>query len=266
MGRLAGKKALVTGAGQGIGEAIALAFGKEGASVFVSDLNGEKAAEVAQRIVSEGGDAQPVVLDVTSEAAWNEFSATFEGALNILVHNAGIEWVVPIEDIELSDWRRVMAVNVEGVFLGCQKMLDALKQGGADNEAGASVVVISSIAGQIGYPDQAAYNTSKAAVKHLSRTMAIEFAAKGYNIRVNSIHPGAIDTPMLREAMEGWAEHKIFGTTDMDVVRREVAALHPINKIGRPRDIAYGVVYLASDESRFVTGTELTIDGGWTAR
>lgn len=269
MGRLAGKTALVTGAGQGIGRAIAEAIGVQGATVLSTDLDADAAAETAQLIAESGGIARPLTLDVTSEAAWQSVAASLENegaALDVLVHNAGMEWVVPLEEIQLADWRRVMSVNVESVYLGCRLLLDALKRSGAANESGASVVNISSIAGMVGYPDQAAYNTSKAAVRHLSKSLAIEFAAHEYNIRVNSVHPGCVDTPMLREAMESWAEAEAFGTKDLDEVRRQVAALHPLNKIANPADIASGVVFLASDEARFVTGAELAIDGGWTAR
>ena len=266
MNRLQGKTAVITGSGRGIGEAIATTFGANGATVIATDIDGANAAGVAERIAATGGVASSMELDVTRPEDWSKLAATLPDGLDVLVHNAGMEWVVPYEDIKLEDWRRVMAVNVESVFLGSQTLLEPLKKAAANNEPGASIVVISSIAGQIGYPDQAAYNTSKAAVRHLSKTLAVEFAAKGFNIRVNSIHPGAIDTPMLQEAMEGWAKCEIFGTNDMDVVRREVAALHPLNKLGRPVDIANGALYLASDEARFVTGIELTIDGGWIAR
>lgn len=269
MARLKDKTALVTGAGQGIGRAIAQALAAEGANVLCTDLNEAAANATAQVIVDGGTQARGLRLDVTQQRDWQQVAADLNGSeteLDVLVHNAGMEWVVPLENIELKDWRQVMSVNVESVYLGCRLLLDALKRSGAKNEAGASIVNISSIAGMVGYPDQSAYNTSKAAVRHLSKSLAIEFAAHGYNIRVNSVHPGCVDTPMLREAMESWAEAEAFGTNDLNEVRKQVAALHPLNKIAQPADIAHGVVFLASDEARFVTGAELAIDGGWTAR
>ncbi|MEM1264031.1 MAG: glucose 1-dehydrogenase [Pseudomonadota bacterium] len=269
MGRLQGKRALVTGAGQGIGAAIATLLANEGATVWVTDLNPDAAANTATAISDAGGTAHTAKLDVASSDDWQAVAESYaqtNDALEVLVHNAGMEWVVPYEDITLTDWQRVMAVNVDSVFIGTQRFLDHLKAAGAKDEPGASIVNISSIAGQIGYSNQVAYNTSKAAVRHLTKSMAIEFAEHGYNIRVNSVHPGCVDTPMLREAMAGWAEAGAFGTTDTAEVRKQVAALHPLNKIARPEDIGYGVVYLASDEARFVTGSELTIDGGWIAR
>lgn len=269
MSRLAGKTALVTGAGQGIGAAVAEKLAELGAHVLVTDLDHSSAASCAERIDRAGGSAQARKLDVTDESEWQAAAAEFdqqERSLDVLVHNAGMEWVVPLPDISLADWRRVMAVNVESVFLGCKLLLPALKRAGAKNPGGASVVNISSIAGLVGYPDQAAYNTSKAAVRHLSKSLAIEFAQHGHNIRVNSIHPGCVDTPMLAEAMATWAQSRVFGTDDPDEVRKSVAALHPLNRIASPEDIAFGVAYLASDEARFVTGAELPIDGGWVAR
>lgn len=267
MARLNGKTALVTGAGQGIGRAVACALADEGSAVWVSDLNLDSAKQTTRMITQAGNTANAIALDVTSESDWHSLAASIgDSALDILVHNAGMEWVVPLDQIELSDWRKVMSVNVESVFLGCKLLLEPLKRSGKQNPAGASIINISSIAGMVGYPDQSAYNTSKSAVRHLSKSLAIEFAHHGFNIRVNSVHPGCVETPMLVEAMETWAESEAFGTADIEQVRSQVAALHPLNRIAAPEDIAHGVVYLASDEAGFVTGAELAIDGGWTAR
>ncbi|MFV3128908.1 SDR family NAD(P)-dependent oxidoreductase [Niveispirillum sp. KHB5.9] len=247
--RLEGKVALVTGAARGIGAGIAAAFREEGAAVYGGDLG-----------VPDGADDHFLHLDVRREDHWQAAERHIrerEGRLDILVNNAGVELVRPLPEISLADWRHVMAVNVEGVFLGC-RVLHGLMAASAS-----SIINISSIAGIVGYPDQAAYNTSKGAVRHLTKSLAIEFAAHGQPIRVNSIHPGCIRTPMLEEAVDGWARQ---GLLDRDDPWKDVGAMCPMNRVGSPRDIAMGAVYLASDEAGFVTGIELVIDGGWVAR
>lgn len=258
--RLRGKAVLVTGAAQGIGAGIARAMASEGARVFVADINEDGVRALAREI-----DAVPLTLDVTSEDAWAAAAvqiAEARGALSILVNNAGVELVKPMSELSLADWRGVMAVNVDGVFLGCRTLQPLLAKGGAAG-APASVINISSIAGIVGYPDQAAYNTSKGAVRHMTKSLAIEWAAHRLPIRANSIHPGCIRTPMLELAVEGWVRE---GSIPADDPWGAVASLCPLNAVGSPQDIAMGAVYLASDEARFVTGIELVIDGGWVAR
>jgi len=254
VGRLTGKVALVTGAAQGIGAGIAEGFVREGAKVWFSD-----------RVAPERADGRTLALDVTLPDHWIDAERQIreqDGRLDILVNNAGIELVKSLDMISLEDWRRVMAVNVDGVFLGC-KTFEPLMSASGKSDSSASVVNISSIAGIVGYPDQAAYNTSKGAVRHMSKSLAIEWAAHGKPIRVNSIHPGCIRTPMLEEAAEGWAAG---GLINADDPWKDVAEMCPLNRVGRIEDIAMGALYLASDESVFVTGTELVIDGGWVAR
>jgi len=258
-GRLAGKTALVTGAAQGIGAAIVQAMRAEGATVFAADINGDGVAAVA---ASCGAGA--LRLDVASEADWQEAAAVVgaAGPLSILVNNAGVELVKPMTDHSLDEWRRLMAVNVDGLFLGC-RTLQPLLAAGSGAGSPSSVINISSIAGLVGYPDQLAYNTSKGAVRHMTKSLAIEWAAHGLGIRCNSIHPGCIRTPMLEMAVEGWIRE---GSIPADDPWSAVAALCPLNSVGMPQDIAMGAIYLASDEARFVTGIELVIDGGWVAR
>lgn len=259
VGRLQDRVALVTGAAQGIGAAIAQALDREGALVIATDIDGER---VAQQCADAAATAQH---DVSKEADWqrivDDISERF-GRLDVLVNNAGIEDVQPLRDMPLADWRRVMSINLDGVFLGCREALPLLEAGGARG-AHASVVNIASIAGNVGYPNQAAYNSSKAGVRHLTKSLAIEWAQARLPIRVNSVHPGCIRTPMLELAVGGWVER---GLLPADDPWPAVAAMCPMNMVGAPDDIAAGVIYLASEEARFVTGSELVIDGGWVAQ
>ncbi len=258
--RLTGKVALVTGAAQGIGAGIARAMAAEGAAVYVGDINHAGAAAVAGEI---GGTA--LHLDVSSEADWSAVAERISGdhgGLSILVNNAGLELVKPMTAHSLAEWRALMAVNVDGLFLGCRTLQPLLAAAGSAASPSA-VINISSIAGLVGYPDQLAYNTSKGAVRHFTKSLAIEWAAHGLPIRSNSIHPGCIRTPMLELAVAGWVAQ---GSIPADDPWGTVASLCPMNAIGLPQDIAMGAVYLAADEARFVTGIELVIDGGWVAR
>ena len=258
--RLKGRTAFVTGAAQGIGAGIARGMAAEGAELILSDLNEDGVTALAAEL---GARALP--HDVASESDWDRAAQLVDsafGRLDVLVNNAGIEVVKPAADTSLADWRRVMSINLDGVFVGCRTMQPLLALAGGRG-ASASVINISSIAGLVGYPNQAAYNTSKAGVRHLTKSLAIEWAHHGYPIRVNSIHPGCIRTPMLELAVQGWVAE---GSIPPDDPWATIASLCPMNRVGRVEDIAHGAVYLASDESAFVTGLELVIDGGWVAR
>lgn len=254
MDRLKGKVAVVTGASHGLGLAIATRMAEEGASVAVLDVLDKEGESAANALSDRGLKAKYWHCDVTSEAevkrVINEAAAHF-GRLDILVNNAGIAGVSkPTHEITEADWDLVQAVNVKGVFFGTKHAIPHLKKAGAG-----SIINLSSIYGLVGAPDAPPYHASKGAVRLMSKTDAMIYAPD--NIRVNSVHPGFIWTPMV----EGFLE----GQGDMDEGRKAVGALHPLGHMGEPDDIAWGAVYLASDEAKFVTGSELVIDGGYTA-
>lgn len=268
MSRMKDKVCFISGAAQGLGKAMAFLLAREKAILVLCDINSDGLARTVEEIVREGGTAVSLTVDVTSEDDWKKAAAfvTQEyGRLDVLVNNAGVELVVPLENIELDQWNFVQNTNVAGVFLACKSMLPLLKKSGTENKAGASIINISSVAGIVAFANQLAYNTSKGAVRHMSKSLAIEFAENKYNIRVNSLHPGFIDTPMLWEVFETWAEKGIMGNSPQEVFDA-VAEIQPLGRFGQPDDIANGVLFLASDESSFMTGSELVIDGAWTAR
>jgi NAD(P)-dependent dehydrogenase (short-subunit alcohol dehydrogenase family) len=250
--RLAGKCAFVTGAASGLGKAIACAYVAEGARVAVADIEETGGRAVAEAL---GPGALFLHHDVTDEEAWRRnlaAAAAAFGRLDTLVNNAGIAIVGNIERTTLEDWRRVQAINVEGVFLGCKHALPYLRAAG-----GGAIVNMSSVAGIIGDPSLAAYCASKAAVRLLTKSVALHCARRKDGIRCNSIHPVFTATPMV-EAM-------LADARDPAQKRAALEACVPLGRLGEPEDIAAAAVYLASEEARFVTGTELVIDGGLTA-
>lgn len=249
MGRVQGKVALLTGAARGLGAAEARLLAQEGAKVCLADVLVTEGKALAESLQREGCDAFFEKLDVTDPDEWQRVvQAVMDryGQIDILVNNAGILFTEGIEDTTLEIWNRVIAVNQTGPLLGMKTVLPYMKQQGSG-----SIINISSIYGLIGSGGSAAYQATKGAVRLLTKTAAVEYAP--YSIRINSVHPGVIDTPMI-------AAQKESGTVE------QINALTALPRLGKPEDIAFGVLYLAADESSFVTGSELVIDGGYTAR
>jgi len=258
MGRLDNKVAIVTGSAEGIGQATALMFAREGAKVVVADINKDKGEAVVNAIQEAGGDAIFYLLDVTKEKDWQGLmTATTQkyGKLNVIVNNAGISRAKDIEATTLEDWNAIMGVNATGVFLGTKYAIEAMK----DNGELCSIINRSSIDGQIAEPGLFAYCASKGAVTILTKSAALCCGEKGYNIRVNSVHPGYVHTALTEEEARG------YGLEPEDYFVK-VGKQHPLGCIGEPDDIAYIDVYLASDESKWTTGAEFVVDGGWTAQ
>ena len=257
-GRVAGKLALVTGAAQGLGAAHSMTLAREGARVLCTDINGDGAAATAAAInEAHGADtAFSMQHDVTSPEQWDEaieMAADKLGGLSVLVNNAGVGVRGNIETCTLEEWRKGFAINVDSVFLGCQKALPLMK----DNQPG-SIINISSIAGLIASDTMPGYNASKAAVWMLSKSVALYCGKMGWNIRCNSVHPTFVDTPILDGITRNSGHPK-------DVVMGKLARQIPLKRVGVPQEIADGVLFLASDESSFMTGAELKLDGGISA-
>jgi len=263
MDRVKGKVAIVTGAARGLGKAQAVLLAKEGAKVVATDINETLGKRLPEEVKRDGGEAIFIKHDVTNEQGWREViekTLSEYGKLDILVNNAGVLLHHTIEDLSLEDWRSVLNVNLEGVFLGTKYAIGAMKKSG-----GGSIVNISSIAGLVGMPDTSSYVASKGAVRLFTKSAALECSKLklDYNIRVNSIHPGFIYTEMVDGVIKTDVEK--FGVT-MEEAKKLYEDMTMMGHFGEPEDIAYGVLYFASDESKYVTGAELVIDGGYTAK
>ncbi len=247
-GRCDGKVALISGAARGQGATEARLFVSEGAKVVLGDILVEQQQTVVDALNTQAGQATGVKLDVTQETDWQqavETTVQTYGRLDILVNNAGIFPIEGLEDTDLDLWNRVIAINQTGVFLGMKHAVPALRQAG-----GGSIINISSVAGLVGAGMATAYHGTKGAVRLLTKTAAIEYAKD--QIRINSVHPGGVDTEML-DVLNPEARHA-------------ATLAHPLGRLATGQDIAYAVLYLASDEASFVTGSELVIDGGYTAQ
>lgn len=247
MGRLTGKVAIITGAANGMGAAEAKLFASEGAKVVATDLKEEALNEVIQEIKNSGGEAIGFKHNVASEEEWKhivEDTVKQFGKVDILVNNAGISSTMTIANLEMEQWNKVLDINLNGCMLGMKYAIPEMQKNGSG-----SVINISSIGGIVGMAGSSAYTAAKGALRSISKAAAVEFAKE--SIRVNSVHPGIIETPMTAPSFQDATPfYKTFTQ---------------LPYFGKPEDVAYGVLFLASDESRFMTGAELVIDGGWTA-
>jgi NAD(P)-dependent dehydrogenase (short-subunit alcohol dehydrogenase family) len=257
-GRVQGKVALVTGGANGIGLACAEILAQEGAHVLIADIDGDAATMRADSLREAGKEAASLRLDVTDPNSWSHAVARIDqefGRLDILVNNAGIATGgQSIAEFSLETWRLQHAVNVEGVFLGIKHALPLMRRGG-----GGSIVNMSSIAGLVGSAGMACYSATKGAVRLFTKSVALECATRRDGVRVNSVHPGLIDTSL-------WDGILASAGTKLAGLEQAALAVVPLGTVGTPADVAWGVLFLASDEARYITGSELVIDGGLTAR
>ena len=248
--RLQNKVALISGGAKGMGAVEAKLFAKEGAKVVIGDVLETEGKQIEAEINETGGECLFVPLDVTDENQWNtavEATLGRFGKLDILINNAGIFRSGTVEETSSAEWDQVMDINAKGVFLGAKAAIPAMREAG-----GGSIINLSSVAGLVGAAYSTAYSASKGAVRLFTKSTAIQYATDG--VRCNSIHPGVIQTDMTKEAISD----SQFKAQRLDPT--------PLARLGQPEDVAYGALYLASDESSFVTGAELVIDGGWTAQ
>ena len=258
MAQVQGKAAVVTGGASGIGEACAMTLAREGASVLVTDVDDALGKAVVERIVRAGGKARYLHHDVRDEATWPGVIADAEkhfGRLDIMVANAGIGIMAPIEQMTLADWQRQQAINLDGVFLSVKHAIPALRRAG-----GGSIVLMSSIAGLRGAPGLAAYSATKGGVRLFAKSVGLECAAD--NIRCNSVHPGIIATPIWGKIPTGAEGNR--RNAPIDPAERS-AAVTPLVRVGEAQDIANGVLFLCTEAASYMTGQELVIDGGITA-
>jgi NAD(P)-dependent dehydrogenase (short-subunit alcohol dehydrogenase family) len=251
--KLEQRVAVITGAGSGIGRAMALLFAREGARILAADINGDTAEETASQIVRSGGTAQSLSVDVIQPEQVQgmiDGAVSAYGRIDILCNNAGIGSTTNVVECEPDEWDRVMTVNVKSVYLGCKYAIPCmLKQGGG------VIINTASVAGMVGILKRASYCASKGAVIALTRQVAIEYVKQG--IRVNCLCPGTVDSP--------WVERLLAQSDDPVAARQVLEARQPMGRLGTPEEVAAAALYLASDDAAFITGTGLVLDGGWTA-
>lgn len=267
MATLAGRVAIISGAARGIGAAIAESLAGAGAQVVITDRLTADGEATAAAIRTGGGAASFMTHDVTQEEDWRRVvddTVARHGGLHVLVNNAGVFLERGIEEMSIEEWRWLSAVNLDGVFLGTKHGIRAMKASCAADGPSGSIINLSSVAGLIGSPMSAAYSMSKGGVRLFTKSTALECAQLGYNIRVNSVHPGIIETDMIEQVAQKMMN--INKNTDYDEAWEALNHMQPIGRKGRAEEIAKGVLFLASDESSLMTGAELVLDGGLTAR
>ncbi|MFV0298152.1 MAG: SDR family NAD(P)-dependent oxidoreductase [Hyphomicrobiaceae bacterium] len=267
MNRLDGKVALISGAARGIGAATAKLMAQAGASIIVGDVLADKAKETVKEIESAGGKAMFAALDVTSEKDWNAAVAAATrsyGKLDILVNNAGLFLGRDFQEVSLEEWNKLVSVNLTGVWLGTKLCAAALREAGQKSKHGSAIVNLASVAGIVGSQLDPLYSMTKGGVTLFTKSTALAFGRKGYKIRVNSIHPGVIETDMGTQTFVARATQT--GTNNTEDARSVAITHHPIGRLGHPDDIANGICFLASDDAGFMTGSGLVVDGGLTAQ
>jgi NAD(P)-dependent dehydrogenase (short-subunit alcohol dehydrogenase family) len=266
MNRLDGKVALISGASRGIGGETAQLMAKAGAEVVVADVLDDVGRQTVEAIRAAGGRAEYVHLDVTREEDWQaaiDLAITRFRKLDILVNNAGVFIGKAIEEISLDEWNKLVAVNMTGVFLGTKLAVPALREAAKSSEHGSAIVNLASIAGIVGSQLDPLYSMTKGGVTLFTKSAALEFGRKGYRIRVNSIHPGVIQTDMGEQTFVARARRT--GNNDTEPARKTVTDSIPWGRLGVPSDIAKGIVFLASDDAGYMNGAGLVVDGGFTA-
>ena len=267
MNRVDGKIALISGAARGIGAETARLMVEAGARVMIGDILDERGRETARAIGRSDAAAVFHHLDVTSEEDWSSAigaAVARWGGLDILVNNAGMFLGKSIEDASLDEWHRLSAVNLTGVFLGTKLAAPSLRERGHTSPHGSAIVNLASVAGLVGSQLDPLYSMTEGGVTLFTKSAALEFVRKGYRIRVNSIHPGVIQTDMGEQTFVSRARN--IGTNDVDAARQIALSTHPIGRLGTATDIAKGILFLASDDAGFMTGAGLVVDGGLTAQ
>jgi NAD(P)-dependent dehydrogenase (short-subunit alcohol dehydrogenase family) len=267
MNRLDGKVALVSGAARGIGAETGRKMAAAGASVVIGDVLLDRGRETAKEISAAGGNALSLALDVTSEASWTAAVAaatTQFGKLDILVNNAGIFLGKDLMDATMEDWSRLVAINMMGVWLGTKLCAPALAESGKSSRHGSVIVNLASVAGIVGSQLDPLYSMTKGGVTLFTKSTALSFCRKGWKVRVNSIHPGVIETDMGAQTFVSRAQQ--VGSNDVAGARSAAMRQHPIGRLGVAEDVALGIVFLASDDAGFMTGTGMVVDGGLTAQ
>jgi NAD(P)-dependent dehydrogenase (short-subunit alcohol dehydrogenase family) len=263
---LQGRTALVTGGAGGIGSAICRRLSADEAFVVVADLDRDQADRVARDIVSDGGRAVGIGLDITDRDQWRAAIAEttrIAGELNILVNNAGGARIKPFEALSVEDWKHDIDVNLNGAFLGIKEALDVLRQSASRSPSGSAIVNIASVSALKGSPGMPAYSAGKGGLRLFTKAIAVDFARRGYRIRVNSVYPGLIDTPLTKPLFE--SQLKPGSEESLESARSRILERYPIGRIGRPDEIASVVSFLAGDDSSYMVGAELVVDGGLTA-